>query len=322
MIVPDSAACARIAAAQHGVLSARQAASVGYSRHAVQRLVVSGAWTRVRPSVYALWIPAKREELWHHRIYAAALWLGKRAAVSHRAAGLRWVLDGIDAAPIEFTTTGDHRSVEAGLIVHRVGSLRADEVVSRGGLSVTSVARTLVDLSAVIGPLRLEMAMESALRRRLVTADQIQIAIDRAGRTSRGKNVLRSLLKGHPSSPTESALETLVWRLLRNAGLPLPVRQHEVRDAQRRVVARVDFAYPRALIAIEADGHQFHSSRRDWSRDRARQNALTRLGWTIYRVTWGDVTQRGNQVVEDIALLLAHSGTPEVWGKTRVYRAL
>ncbi|MGH2725923.1 MAG: endonuclease domain-containing protein [Actinomycetota bacterium] len=108
-----------------------------------------------------------------------------------------------------------------------------------------------------------------------------------------------------PQASTESALEAIVWRLLLDGGLPPPVRQYEVRDVGGKLVARVDFAYPEALIAIEADGHEFHSSRRDWQRERTRQNALIRLGWRIYRVTWGDATRRPRLVVADIGALLA-----------------
>lgn len=92
-----------------------------------------------------------------------------------------------------------------------------------------------------------------------------------------------------------------------DGGLPPPVRQYEVRDSKGKLVARVDFAYPEALIAVEADGHEFHSSRRDWQRERTRQNALIRLGWKIYRVTWEDATRRPRQVVADITALLGSS---------------
>jgi very-short-patch-repair endonuclease len=70
------------------------------------------------------------------------------------------------------------------------------------------------------------------------------------------------------------------------------------------MIARVDLAYPDARLAIEVDGHAFHSSRRDWQRDRHRQNALIRLGWRVYRVTWEDATRRPRQVVSDVAALL------------------
>jgi very-short-patch-repair endonuclease len=116
--------------------------------------------------------------------------------------------------------------------------------------------------------------------------------------------VLQRLLDRHPGQSTESELEGRVWRLLREAGLPEPRRQYEVRD-RRRFVARLDFAYPSQMLAIEADGYRFHSSAKDWARERVRQNELVKLGWTIYRITWDDVIRRGQRIRDDIAMLLA-----------------
>jgi very-short-patch-repair endonuclease len=72
----------------------------------------------------------------------------------------------------------------------------------------------------------------------------------------------------------------------------LPARQHEVRDRRGRLVARLDFAYPRARLGIEADGYRFHSGRRVWTRDIERHNALIELGWTVLRFTWEDLQRR------------------------------
>ena len=50
-------------------------------------------------------------------------------------------------------------------------------------------------------------------------------------------------------------------------------------------VAEVDFAYPDVWLAIEADGYEFHSSRKQWENDRVRQNELVALGWSVLRTT-------------------------------------
>jgi very-short-patch-repair endonuclease len=241
---------------------------------------------------------------------AAGLWLGNAGAVSHRAAALRWRLDGISTAPVELTTIGQHRCSDPGLVLHRVVAFDADAVVVRGGIRITSVPRTLIDLCAVSAPEIVEKALECALRLGLSDVERIHSALANGGRRPRGARILGELLGDFPGKPTESVLETLVWALLRDGGLPRPERQYRVRDAAGVVVARVDFAYPDELIAIEADGHAFHSTRRDWYRDRERQNALVRLGWKVYRITWDDTTRRGQQVVSDIAALLSQVTVP------------
>lgn len=308
--------CIKRAAMQHGVIGLGQATAAGLSADAIHRLVRSGSWIRVRPTVYALWAPPGTDELWHHRLTAGALWLGERSAVSHRAAVVLWGLEGVASAPIEFSTTGPHQSSDPTLLVHRVRSLPANDVVVRGVIRVTSVPRTILDLCAVVEPEAVELALESALRRRLATLDQITLRLAQTGRTSRGRGVLRALVDRHPETSTESALESRVWRVLREGGLPLPLRQHEVRDENGRFVARLDFAYPDSFVGIEADGHRFHSSRQDWSRDLARHNSLTALGWTLYRVTWEDAVRRPLKVIADISRLLENA----VQGRSVVQR--
>jgi len=53
----------------------------------------------------------------------------------------------------------------------------------------------------------------------------------------------------------------------------------------------LDFAYPDVLLAIEADSYLWHASLADWQRDRARNNELVALGWSILPTTWDLVTR-------------------------------
>jgi very-short-patch-repair endonuclease len=296
------ARCAEVASTQHGVVGASQAIAAGLSRDSIRRLVAAGTWRRVRPSVFALWIPESGRALWLHRLSAAALWLGDAAAVSHRAAAVIRGLEGVEGAPLEFSTSGRQRAFEMGLVLHRV-KLEQGDIEVHGGFRVTSVARTLVDLCAVAAPKVVELALESALRGRSVTIDQIRAALERSAPRQKGRRILRFLLDRYPGRPTESSLEVLTWGVLRESELPPPVRQYEVKHRGRRI-ARVDFAYPHAKLAVEADGYGSHSSRADWQRDRARQNAIIGLGWTVYRATWDDVVRHPQRVIRDIAALL------------------
>jgi very-short-patch-repair endonuclease len=47
----------------------------------------------------------------------------------------------------------------------------------------------------------------------------------------------------------------------------------------------VDFANPRAKVAIECDGAEFHQ---DKAKDAARDKRLTDAGWTVYRIRGKD----------------------------------
>ncbi|MFN2590069.1 MAG: endonuclease domain-containing protein [Actinomycetota bacterium] len=68
--------------------------------------------------------------------------------------------------------------------------------------------------------------------------------------------------------------------------------------------ARVDFAFPRARLALEADSYRYHSSPRDWSRDRTRHNALIAAGWRVLPITYSDLVGNPAGVAEQIARCL------------------
>jgi very-short-patch-repair endonuclease len=283
--------CIRVARRQYGAISRQQAHAAGLSSSAITRLAASGLWKRVQPGVFALWEPCTHDERWRQGLASAALWLGPGSAVSYRAAALLWELDGFESALLDMSTTHYGRRSVNGVAVHRVGTLGAGDITRRAGLPVTTIARTILDLAGLVPTTRLEVAVESAVRRRLTTYAQLEKRLDTSPPTTSGRGVLRQIVSQAPKIATESAFEARVWQLLLTSGLPRPRRQHEIRDEEGRLVARVDFAYPEALLAIEAEGYRFHSSRKDWTRDIARHNALTRLGWTIARVTWEDLKQ-------------------------------
>src|SRR5207249_2080176 len=141
--------------------------------------------------------------------------------------------------------------------------------------------RTIIDLAAVISGETLEEALDVALQRRLTSLSRVRWRLADLGRHGRpGIAMLRRLIAARSGveAVPESVIETRFSRLLRRAGLPAPVRQYHVRD-RGRLVARVDFAYPDARLAIEVEGFRWHSGRARWERDLGRRNELTELGW-------------------------------------------
>lgn len=299
--------CVRIAGTQYGIIGREQANTAGVSTRVIQRLVSERVWTRVRPKVFAVWIPSTKSDLWRHRLKAGELWLGAQSAISHRASSMLWELDGVGSAPLEHITTRNLRSPVQGLVIHRVTDLPLRHVKMVAGFRVTSVPRTLIDLASMVPARTLELALESSLRLRLTTSHELRQELMGTSPNQPGKGVLRELLGAHPGAPTESAFETMGWQFFRDEGLPLPERQFRACDERGRVVARIDFAYPDAKLAIEFDGLAGHSSPADLRRDRHRQNALVRMGWTVYRITWKDLMHRGDIIAEDIRRLLTGS---------------
>src|SRR5262249_43583074 len=130
---------------------------------------------------------------------------------------------------------------------------------------------------------------------------------------ARGRNgigVLRDLLKSHdPLAGTpESAMESMLKRLLRRHGLPNPRFQYVIRH-NGRFVARVDAAYPELRIAIEFDSYEHHTGKLAVVRDNDRRNKLKQIRWETVTFTAADLQRDGGHAIE--ALIVARrAATP------------
>ena len=70
-----------------------------------------------------------------------------------------------------------------------------------------------------------------------------------------------------------------------------------------RLIARVDFAWPDRMVAMEYDG-LWHAEKGQFARDRARLNALREAGWVVVFVTAADM-HRPQRLLGRVAAALA-----------------
>jgi very-short-patch-repair endonuclease len=287
---------------QHGVLSRQQALDLGYSLSQIDRSLATGQWKAVFPGVYLL---AGAAETIRQSAVAACLWAGPGAAVSHRAAGVLWDLDGVQARGMEILMTRERRLRTTKLTVHRTTDLPRYDRTRGDGITLTTPVRTLIDLAGVVDAETLEAAVECALHRRLVGEQYLRRRLgDLGGKGRPGVAVLRKILdRRGEEAALESRLEVKVWRLLVPSGLPKPVRQHPVEIDDRRY--RLDFAWPSFRVAVEADGFASHGGRRSFNADRRRMAMLASLGWRIVPVTWEDATARADLWLSELGRTLA-----------------
>jgi very-short-patch-repair endonuclease len=161
----------------------------------------------------------------------------------------------------------------------------------------------LVDLGAVCSPSTVEAAVDRAIGRHVVTvADLNGIVREVARKGRRGVGTMRKVLadRGGDERPA-GVLEARMMSLLRQAGLPEPRPEYEIRGQRGEFVARVDFAYPGVKLAIEVDGFEPHTALEVFRNDRKRQNRVIELGWTMLRYTWPEVDGRLPTVADGIA---------------------
>ena len=163
------------------------------------------------------------------------------------------------------------------------------------GIPVTTVARTLVDLSGGLTPDRMVRVVREADYLGLLDLDEVDAALARAS-GKRGTGVLRAVLDAHrPGTVVRSELEHRFLELCRKAGLPEPECNVPLQIKGRRYV--VDCLWREQGVVVELDGAAAHASPRAFEADRARDAALTATGLRPLRFTWRAVIGRPGEVI-------------------------
>ena len=256
----------------------------------------SGHLVRLHRGVYAVGHAQLRPE---GRWLAIVLATGPGAALSHRSAA---ALHGIrESNALEVTTT--RRVQVRGVLIHRATALDAQDVTTRHGVPVTTLARTLVDLAETLTAEQLGKLLRETDRIGRLNAAALQAALERtSGRGGAGRRALQAALtqhERHATSLTLSELEDAFLALLDAHALPRPLTNHRI------LGMKVDAVWPAQRLAVELDGWAYHHDRAAFEEDRARSARLSVAGWTPVRFTHAQVVERPAQVVATLRALLA-----------------
>lgn len=289
-----------LAARQHGLLNRSQAHRAGLSDDAIKRRIRSGRWRRLRTGVYVVGpVPSS----WHQRVMGVCLGGGPDLVASHRTAARLWGLLDADGR-IEVTVAGERRVRLPGARVHQSILLPDLDRTTRASIPVTTLSRTIADVSGHQDPLTVGIWIDGAMRNHRLGLLDLRSCVARlAGPGRRDLRPLRAALAPRLPGydPGDSELEARALRALDDAGLPRPVQQHPVRRPDGRT-AFIDLAYPPEMVAIELDGWEHHGRRSAFDSDRIRRNELTLLGWDVYQFT---ATTTGSVLTSTISSALA-----------------
>lgn len=295
---PD-AMIARLAAAQHGVVSRRQLLAAGFAPSMITRRVESGHLVPLHRGVYAVGhAHLTRDGHWMAAVLAAG------PLLSHRDAAALHGLRPPGNHRRTHVTTPARAASTSKLQLHRTTVLdpRRD-ATTVDGIPVTAVARTLVDLAGIVPQEQLAKALEEAERQRVLDVRAIEDVLRRtSGRHGRGHAVIRAVLERHATTAlqfTRSPLEDAFLRLLDVHGLPRPATNMWIGDIE------VDACWPDRRVAAELDGGRAHMTRSAFVRDRERSNALQNRGWIVLRFTHGHVVREPGAVARTVATALA-----------------
>jgi Protein of unknown function (DUF559)/Transcriptional regulator, AbiEi antitoxin len=286
----DAEAIEAMVVRQRGVLSRQQLRDLGLSDTMIARWLRTGRLHRLHRQVFAIGHTALSIEA---RLWAASLYAGTGAVLSHTTAAWIWSLIDIEPTRIHLTVCGRRSSLPDVRIHHS----RRVEAVEHRGFRVTPVSRTLLDLASSVTPRQLRRALAKADYGGLLDLGEIGSVL---GKGRRGSRSLRAALRSHlpQLAKTLSVLEERFLDLCQQAGIATP----EVNGQVGRM--RVDALWREHRLAVELDGAAAHASWAQIKRDRQRDIALRAKGFQVVRYTWDQVSGRPDEVAADLLRLL------------------
>ena len=279
-------ACEKIQQRQHGAIHRSQAISTGMTGAQIKTLVSKGTWFRALPQVFCS-TSSPRTRV--RDLMILSLWCGDRGAVSHLSAAGILRLRVPASERLEITVTNRRPSPRCDVIVHYSSHLPHSDVETAQAIRLTTPTRTLVDLAGTLTEEELEIALDDALRRGLTSIPRLYWQLGRSGgRGRRGSVTMRRILHVRSDSRhADSGLETKIARVLRRSALERAVPQHAL-VIDNTEIARFDFAWPDARVAVECESYEWHFGRQAWRRDTTKLNEVAADGWIVIRATEED----------------------------------
>ena len=290
---------------QHGLVSREQALSDGMTRDQIKYRLGAGAWVAAARGVY------------RHAAVAStplsnllAVCIAHDALASHRSAAALHGIDGYRLGRIEVIVPAGRSLELKGVTVHESTQMDLARPVYRQEILCTGLARTVLDLAAVVTGTELDRTIDALLReRRLRPSDLFAVLASHARRGRRGCGALRVALEarlGEDPVPL-SEWSRMVERMLVDFGLPRPRLEHRICRSDGSLVAQVDLAYPASRVAIELDSVRWHHNRTSFVEDRRRRNRVMLAGWNVLTFTWDDYSDRAADLCDQVASACARA---------------
>lgn len=269
----------RLARSQHGLVTRAQALEHLTPRQ-LQGWLAGSRVIRVVPAVFRL---AGVDPTWQQSLHAVCL--ASEAVASHRSAARLFGLP-VPAERVEVTVPLGRQVRLPGVTAHRSNLLGPRFCTTVEAIPATTVERTLVDLSAVVGRQTCARAVDEAVRRRLCSYDALDACYRYMCKRGRRRvrviqGILAQRLDG--MEPGDSDWEMRIARWLTVAGYGKPEQGFWMVAGGERFC--LDLAYPDARVAVEFDGWDAHRVRGRYDADRRKWRRLELEGWIVLPFT-------------------------------------
>jgi hypothetical protein len=288
-----------------GVITTAQLLAHGLSEGRIRSLVRQGVLSPVGRGAYvraALAAEVKGNPAGEQALQVASvLAVGPRgAAASHQTAAIIHGLDLLGRPTPGLAVTrvpGASRKRRAGVRVHSA-ALPSGHVTLRGGVPVTSVARTVVDLART-SPFRAGVVTaDSALRSKLTSKAELAAVLADCARWP-GLTRARQVVE-FSDARSESALESVSRVVFREQRIPPPELQEWVGGDDVGVVGRADFLWRRFGTIGEADGALKYADPQRAIRQLRRDAELRAAGFQVVHFTWDDIVRTPGHVAASL----------------------
>ena len=191
---------------------------------------------------------------------AAVLAGGPGAVLSHASAAAAWDLRRSASGLIHVTVpSGAGRERRAGLRLHRSATLTSRDVAEVRGVPVTSVARTIIDLSRTLKGRELEALVDRADQRGIVDFAALRAATPAS---------LQAVLRSYAPAATRSEPRSGFSPSATTTASRDPRRTPHVEGFE------VDFVWRDRRLIVEVDGYAYHRSPSTFEDDRERDVRL------------------------------------------------
>lgn len=185
-------------------------------------------------------------------------------------------------------------------VSYRKMAIPSEHILTREGVRCTSVARTCLDIARLWSFGEGLMAMDSALRQRLVSVDELRRTVVELGRV-KGIAVAREAVN-HASALSEAPYESWARALIIEAGLSTRVRlQCELPGGFRPDLLLGDNLVVEIDGALKYDGKTFGRPTDAVIRaERQREKHIQNLGYVVLRFTPSELLQEKGRVLSEI----------------------
>ena len=278
----------RVIAEQAGVVSRQQLLRAGLSRATVSARVKRGVWRPLHPGVYGTF---GGEIGWKARLWAAVLYAGPGALLSHETAAEVLCLSDSRNPVIQVTVPASRRvRPRDGIRIHRSVVDYPRWPPQRGVPPHTFYAETVIDLVASADNLDDVVAWVSrGIAKNMVSAGELKAAVGARRRFRWGEQIEEIIER--VASGSHFPLEFRYDRDVERAhGLPQATRQAKFSGPDGKSGFR-DRHYEKYGLIVELDGREFHPEEQR-GRDQARDNeAAAAVGAATLRYGWADVNR-------------------------------